>query len=160
MSTTAIVINGLAAFGLIVSLLIDKDKTIASLKRAFGSFIKMLPTFLIIAMIIGALLGFVSSKTIAGILGESSGFWGLILASGIGSLMFMPSLAAFPLAGSLVDKGATVSVAAAFITTLTMVGTVTIPAEIKALGKKFAILRSALSFVVAVIIAILMGMIL
>jgi hypothetical protein len=41
-----------------------------------------------------------------------------------------------------------------------MIGTVTLPMEMKMLGKKFALLRNGLSFIMAVIIAIIMGAIL
>ncbi|HDH27594.1 MAG TPA: permease, partial [Euryarchaeota archaeon] len=46
------------------------------------------------------------------------------------------------------------------ITTLTMVGFVTLPLEIKVLGKKLAILRNLFSFIIALIIAVIMGVIL
>ena len=49
---------------------------------------------------------------------------------------------------------------AAFITTLTMVGVVTLPLEIKEMGKKITILRNVFSFVFAIVIALIMGVIL
>jgi hypothetical protein len=44
----------------------------------------------------------------------------------------------------------------AFVTTLVMVGIVTAPMEIKALGKKFTLLRNGLGFIAALIIAVIM----
>ena len=64
------------------------------------------------------------------------------------------------LAASLLDGGASISVVAAFITTLTMIGTVTLPLEIKELGKKMALLRNGMSFLIAILIAFIMGAIL
>lgn len=49
---------------------------------------------------------------------------------------------------------------AAFITTLTMVGIVTAPAEIQQLGRKMTLWRNGLSFVFALIIAFVMGAVL
>jgi uncharacterized membrane protein YraQ (UPF0718 family) len=72
----------------------------------------------------------------------------------------IPALISFPLAASLLRSGATVTTIAAFITTLVMVGFVTAPMEVKALGRKFTLLRNGLSFVAALIIAGLMGVIL
>ena len=46
------------------------------------------------------------------------------------------------LAGSLVQKGAHLIAVAAFLTTLTMVGLVTMPIEIEHFDKKFAIIRN------------------
>ncbi|MDZ7797973.1 MAG: hypothetical protein U5N56_13480 [Candidatus Marinimicrobia bacterium] len=48
----------------------------------------------------------------------------------------------------------------AFVTTLVMVGVVTAPLEIKTLGKKFTLLRNGLSFVAALLIAGIMGVLL
>jgi len=66
-------------------------------------------------------------------------------------------LVAFPLAGSLLRSGATVMTISAFITTLVMVGVVTAPMEIKALGKEFTLLRNGLGFIAALVIAGIMG---
>lgn len=74
--------------------------------------------------------------------------------------MHIPSLIAFPLAASLLKNGASITAVAAFITTLTMIGTITLPLEIKELGKKVALLRNGLSFIVAIVIALIMGVIL
>jgi hypothetical protein len=43
------------------------------------------------------------------------------------------------------------------MTTLMMVGVVTLPLEIKYFGKKAAILRNAFNFIAAIIIGILIG---
>jgi len=83
-----------------------------------------------------------------------------LLVGVVGALMHIPALLSFPLAASLLYNGASISAVAAFITTLTMIGTITLPLEIKELGKKMAILRNGLSFVIAIIIALVMGAIL
>lgn len=83
-----------------------------------------------------------------------------MLVGVVGALMHIPALLSFPLAASLLYNGASISAVAAFITTLTMIGTITLPLEIKELGKKMAILRNGLSFVIAIIIALVMGAIL
>ncbi|HHD16798.1 MAG TPA: permease, partial [Euryarchaeota archaeon] len=75
-------------------------------------------------------------------------------------VLFIPSLLSFPLAASLLEGGASLSVVVAFITTLTMIGTVTLPLEIRELGKKMALLRSGMSFIIAIVIALIMGAIL
>ena len=53
-----------------------------------------------------------------------------------------------------------VTAVAAFVTTLTMIGTVTLPLEARELGRRFALLRNGLSFVLAIIVALIMGAIL
>lgn len=72
----------------------------------------------------------------------------------------IPSLIAFPLAGSLLRSGATVMTASAFITTLVMVGMVTAPMEAKTLGLRFTLLRNGFGFLAALMIAVIMGVVL
>lgn len=160
MSITAIFINVFALICLIYGFYRDKDKAIESLKKAAKSLFGILPTVLIIIIIIGLMLGFVPPSEISRFVGEQSGIFGVLLVGAVGAVLHIPALIAFPLAASMLESGATVMAVAAFITTLTMIGMVTLPMEIKILGKKFALLRNGLSFVIAIIIAVLIGVIL
>ncbi|KXB07438.1 permease [candidate division MSBL1 archaeon SCGC-AAA382A20] len=160
MSITAIVINALALIGLGVAFFKNRKKAVKSLKVAGKSLFKILPMILIIVIIVGLLLGFVPPDQIARFFGEQSGILGVLIIGGIGAVLHIPSLIAFPLAASLLESGASVMAAAALITTLTMIGTVYLPVEIRILGRKLALLRNALSFGVAIIISVLMGLIL
>ncbi len=160
MNFTVIIINAIALIGLLIAFYKNKEKAVKSLKIAVKSFIRMLPMVLIIIVAIGLLLGFVPPSTISQFAGEQSGIWGVLIVGLVGAVMFIPALLSFPLAASLLDGGASVSVVAAFITTLTMIGTVTLPLEIKELGKKMALLRNGMSFLIAILIAFIMGAIL
>ncbi len=157
---TAIIINAISLGWLIFSVVKSKEKTKKSLKIAFKTFIKIIPLVVIIIVFIGFLLGFIPSNFISNIIGDKAGFWGIMVTAVLGSVLFIPALISFPLAASLLDGGASVMSVAAFITTLTMVGIVTLPLELRELGKKTTILRNVLSFIFAVAIAILMGVIL
>lgn len=119
----------------------------------------MLPVVLIIILFIGLLLGFASPETISKFIGEQSGWGGFLLIAILGAAAHIPSLLAFPIAASLIDSGAAITSVTVFITTLTMIGIVTLPLEIQLMGKKFAILRNGLSFIIAILIALIMGVI-
>jgi len=160
MSPTAIVINSLVGLALTFSLLKSRKKTLMGLKIAWKAAGKMLPAVLLVIVVIGLFLGFVSPSFISGILGSSNGLLGVAIAAVLGSVLFIPAILAFPMGASLMQSGASIMSVAAFITTLTMVGFIFIPVEIKELGKRFTLIRNGLSFVVAIIIAILMGLIL
>ena len=75
----------------------------------------------------------------------------------LGTISMIPNLIALPLAGSLINSGASYTTIAAFLTTLTMVGIVTMPLEIKLLGKKITFWRNLLAFFFAIIIALIIG---
>jgi len=160
MNTTAIFIN-IFAFGcLILALIKDKTKTKQALSVALKSFFHILPTVLSVIIFIALLLGFVPQTQISKVVGEQAGFGGVFIVALLGSFLHIPSLISFPLAASLLKGGASVTSVAVFITTLTMIGVVTLPLEIKELGKKMALLRNGISFVIAITIGIIMGMIL
>ena len=157
MSSTAIFINLFVIFFMIVSLLKDKDKTKKAIIIAGKSLLKILPSVLMIIMFIGLLLGLLPQPKISEFIGEQSGWEGFLLIAVLGAIMHIPSLLSFPLAASLLDKGAQVASVAVFITTLTMIGIVTLPLEIKIMGKKFSLLRNGISFIMAILIALIMG---
>lgn len=160
MSLTAIFINAFAFTCLLYGFYRNKEKAIQSLKKAAKSLFGILPTVLIIIIIIGLMLGFIPPSEISRFVGEQSGIMGVLLVGAVGSVLHIPALISFPLGASMLESGATVTAVAAFITTLTMIGIVTLPMEIKILGKKFALLRNGLSFGIAIVIALLMGAIL
>jgi len=93
-------------------------------------------------------------------MGSSQTFLSTVIGAIVGSITLIPAFVAFPLIGSLVDVGASIVPAVAFLTTLTMVGIVTFPFEKKEFGTKFALTRNVLSFIFAIIIALGMGIIL
>lgn len=160
MNIVVFIINGIAIIGLIIAFIVSKEKAIKSLKIAGKSFFKILPIIFIIILVIGLFLGFVSPDQISRFVGEQSGIGGVLLIGIVGALMHIPSLISFPLGASILENGGSITAVAAFITTLTMIGTITLPLEIKILGKKMALLRNGLSFVIAIIIAVIMGVIL
>ena len=155
-----IIIYVLALGMLLLSFLKDKQKTKIALKKAWKSFEYILPQFLSILIIIGILLAVLNPETIFQLIGQESGWLGIVIASIIGSVTLIPGFVAFPLAAALLKSGAGLTQLAVFISTLMMVGIVTIPVEIKFFGKKAAILRNALAFVFSYVVAIVMGVVL
>ncbi|SRR4030042_333783 len=157
---TITIVNLIAFIWLIFSLIKDKNKTKESLKIALRTFIKILPMIIIIIIFIGFLLGFLPPDMISRIIGEQAGVLGILITAVLGSILFIPALISFPLAASLLNSGASIMSVAAFITTLTMVGIMTLPLEIKEMGKKITMLRNVFSFIFAIIIALIIGAIL
>ncbi|MFW6119369.1 MAG: permease [Petrotogales bacterium] len=158
--TTIITIYGLVAVAFGLSIWKDKSKTLKAFKVAGQSSFKMAPSLLTILGVVGLILGILTPELLSKLVGEEAGFMATGIAAILGAITLIPSLVAFPLAGSLLRSGATYMTIAAFITTLVMVGTITAPMEIKSFGKKFTILRNGFSFVAAIIIALIMGLIL
>ncbi len=145
---------------MIFSVIKSKQNTVESMKKSKKMMGNMIGDIIAIIMLIGLILTLVPVTLIQDYLGASSVFLSTIAASLVGSVTLIPAFVAFPLVGSFVDSGASIVPAAAFLTTLTMVGVATFPLEKKEFGLKFAIYRNGMSFVAAVIIALGMGVIL
>ena len=154
------ILYGLAATGLTVSFFKDRGKTRAALIKAWKAFENILPQFLTILIIIGLALAILSPETITSLLGTSSGILGVLAAAVIGSITLIPGFVAFPLAAALLKNGAGYMQIAAFISTLMMVGIVTLPLEIKTFGKRAAILRNTFALVFSLIAALVIGVVL
>ena len=136
---------------LVLSWRSDKRKTISALKKGFKAFENLLPQFLPIILLIGITLAVLDPSTISRILGKESGLMGMALAAIIGSVALIPGFIAFPLAASLLAAGAGYGQIAMLVTTLMMVGVVTLPLEATYFGKRLAIERNVLAFIYAVI---------
>lgn len=148
------------AVALGISFFKSKEKTIQALKKAWKSFENILPQFLSILLIIGFVLSVLNANQISQLIGKESGWIGVFIASIIGSITLIPGFIAFPLASALLKNGAGYMQIGAFISTLMMVGVVTIPLEIKFFGKKAAILRNSLAFVFSLFVALMLGVLL
>ncbi len=157
---TIITIYSFLGICLIASIIKSKEKSKKAFKVAGKALLKTAPSLLTVLGIVGLTLGILTPETISNMVGAEAGFTATIVAAVMGAITLIPSLVAFPLAGSLLRSGATVMTISAFVTTLVMVGIITAPMEIKTLGKKFTLLRNGLGFLAALIIAGIMGMIL
>ena len=113
-----------------------------------------------ILLLIGLILTFVPPETIKATIGQANEIVSTVLFALLGSITLIPAFVAFPLVGSMVDMGASVMPAVAFLSTLTMVGFVTFNLEKKEFGLKFALSRNLLSFGFAIVIALMMGVVL
>jgi len=154
---TVLIVNAITLLLLIFSFRKDKGRTKKVFKMAIKKGLMLLPLLLIIIIIIGVMLVFIPREFIQRYLGGEITLFQMVFVLIAGAIAMIPGIIALPLAGSLVDSGASYVPVAAFITTLTMVGFVTIPVEIQQLGKKITVLRNLLAFVFAVIISLLMG---
>lgn len=113
--------------------------------------------FLIMLVFVSLVLYLIPNETILYYLGSQNKWLGLLSASSFGSITLMPGFIAFPLSGILLKKGVSYLVLAAFTTTLMMVGVLTFPVEKEYFGSKVTILRNLMSFGIAMIVALMIG---
>lgn len=154
-----VILYGVAGIGLQLSFTKDKRKTKMALKKAWKSFENILPQFLSVLVIIGFALTILTPEQISLLLGSDSGMFGILAALVIGGITPIPGFVAFPLAAALLNNGAGYGQIAAFVSSLMMVGVVTIPMEMQTFGKKATFLRNGLALVFSLFVALVMGVI-
>jgi len=151
------ILYGLTAGLLVLSFFKDRQKTVKALKKAWKAFENILPQFLSILLLIGLMLAVLSPETISKIIGRESGWVGILLAALLGSVTLIPGFIAFPLAAALLSNGAGITQIAVFVSTLMMVGIVTMPVEMKYFGKRATLTRNGLAFVFSIVVALIIG---
>ena len=116
--------------------------------------------FVNILIAVSLVLYFLPPSLIMKYLGTESGWGGQAIAAIVGSVTLIPGFISYPIASVLIQEGASYTVVATFMTTLMMVGVVTLPLEIAYFGRSVAVVRNVLSFIAAVVIGTFVGLVL
>ena len=148
---------GITIVLLLLSFFKDRKKTRMALKKGWKAFDNILPQFLVVILFVGVMLAVLDPQTISRLIGKNSGWVGVILAAVVGSITLIPGFVAFPTAALILQAGAGYMQIGAFISTLMMVGVVTIPVEIKYFGKKMTLLRNLMAFIFSFFVAYVIG---
>ena len=78
----------------------------------------------------------------------------ILCGAGFGSILAGNPINSYVIGGELLEHGVSLFAVTAFIIAWVTVGLVQLPAEMSALGKKFALIRNVLSFVLSIAISI------
>ncbi len=159
MTLSTLILYSITILLLILSFIKDKKKTKMSLKKAWKAFENILPEFLVVILFVGVLLAVLNPETISKVIGSDSGWIGVILAAVVGAVTLIPGFVAFPTAALILKSGAGYMQIGAFISTLMMVGVVTIPVEMKYFGKKLTVLRNLFAFIFSFFVAYIIGLV-
>ncbi|MFB0959154.1 MAG: permease [Clostridiaceae bacterium] len=144
---------------LVLSWTRDRKKTRMAIKKAWKSFENILPEFLVVILMVGILLALADPALISKVIGRESGWSGVILAALVGAVTLIPGFVAFPMAALLLKGGAGPMQIGAFVSTLMMVGVVTMPVEMKYFGKKLTLYRNGIAFAFSFVVAWVIGMV-
>ena len=151
------VLYGAALGLLLLSWRKSPQKTRAALKKAWKSCTGVLPLFFAILLCMGFLLSFVDEAVIQQVVGRESGMAGVVLSGVIGSVTLIPAFAAYPAAAELLRVTGGYAQITMLITSLMMVGLVTLPLECRFFGLKAAVWRNALGLAYSFALAVFMG---
>ena len=133
---------------------IDRAALLQAAKSAARQFASLLPILIGVVLLIGLFNAFISEELLASIWSGSpvlDTLWGACF----GSILAGNPINSYVIGGELLKYGVSLFAVTAFIITWVTVGLVQLPAEIAALGKKFALVRNAISFVLFTAVAAL-----
>ncbi|MEH7464811.1 hypothetical protein V7166_23015 [Bacillus thuringiensis] len=134
-----------------ISFIKDRNKTKDALLKSWNMFRNLIPSMLSIMLFVGLSLSILTPSFISSIIGEKSGFIGIVYSAIIGSVALIPSFIVFPLGNTLVQNGAGLPQVAALMSTLMSVGITTLPMEQKIFGRSFAYSRNASALLMSLI---------
>ncbi|MDD5017635.1 MAG: permease [Eubacteriales bacterium] len=152
-----VILYAATAVLVVISLIKNKQKTKKAMIKAWKAFENILPQLLGVVIVVGIALALLDTETISAVIGSASGWYGVAIASVIGAVTLIPGFIAFPTAALLLVGGAGYMQIAAFVSSLMMVGVVTLPVEIRYLGKRSALIRNAMAFVFSFAVALVIG---
>jgi uncharacterized membrane protein YraQ (UPF0718 family) len=151
------VLYALTGILVLLSLVKSREKTVMALRKAWRSFENILPQLLVVLLLVGSALALLDSQMILSLIGSQSGWAGVAAAAVVGAVTLIPGFVAFPLAAMLLESGAGYMQIAAFISSLMMVGIVTLPVEIAYFGRRVTIFRNTLAFAFSFFVAFVIG---
>jgi uncharacterized membrane protein YraQ (UPF0718 family) len=136
----------------IVSWAINPLKTEAAFKKGAKLFLHLLPSLLSILMLVSLSLTLIGPDILHRWMGPEAGFSGFVVGAMSGAIAMIPPFVAFPMSAMLIDSGISVPVMGVFLTSLMMVGIVTLPLEAKFFGWPVTLTRNLFCFLGALIV--------
>ncbi|SHJ79597.1 hypothetical protein SAMN02745975_02895 [Geosporobacter subterraneus DSM 17957] len=154
--------NGYLMYGLVILLLMvsyykDRKKTKMALLKAWKSFENILPQLLGVLILVGIMLAIFDAVLISRLIGNESGWLGVVFSALVGAITLIPGFVAFPTAALLLNSGAGYMQIGAFVSTLMMVGVITAPVEVQYFGKRMTLMRNVLAFFFSFAVAYVIG---
>ena len=155
-------VTDFALVGIVLALLAlsawkSRPKTNKALKIGAKQFWNVLPFFVAVFGLIGLLEVLLTPKMVQAWLGSGSGLLAPLYAAIFGGMATGPPAAVFPLGQYLLSQHASVAAVSTLLIAWVAVGTVTLPAEIRFFGARFALSRWALAFVLSIALGLTMG---
>ncbi|WP_035434736.1 hypothetical protein [Bacillus sp. UNC322MFChir4.1] len=146
-----VILYAIAIILISISFIKDRNKTKDALLKSWKMFRNIIPDMLSIMLFVGLSLSILTPSFISSIIGEKSGFIGIVYSAIIGSVALIPSFIVFPLGNTLVQNGAGLPQVAVLMSTFMSVGITTLPMEQKIFGRSFAYSRNASALLMSLI---------
>lgn len=130
-----------------------KGALLRALRISARQFSALLPILVAVVLLIGLLRAFISEDLVASILTGNT-VVDTMIGAFFGSIVAGNPINSYVLGGELLKYGVSLFAVTALIVAWVSVGVVQLPAEMAALGRRFALVRLALSFGASIAIAL------
>ncbi len=127
---------------------------IHALKNSANQFIRLLPVLTGVVLLIGLFSSFMSKELLSSVFSGNI-VTDTLLGACLGSIFAGNPINSYIIGGELLEYGISLFAVTALIISWVTVGIVQLPAEMAALGRRFALVRNTVSFALALVIAIL-----
>jgi predicted Fe-Mo cluster-binding NifX family protein len=129
-------------------------KIFPALKKSLKQVAVLLPVMTGVILLIGLFNAFLTRDIISGVF-TGKALPDSFLGTCLGSLLAGNPINSYLIGKELLERGVSLFGVTAFMTAWVSVGLVQVPAEIVALGKRFALTRNVLSFLLSIVISLL-----
>ena len=130
----------------------EKPSLYHALGNACNQFVNLLPILIGVILLIGLFNAFVSKEIISLIFSKSKAL-DTIFGSCLGSIFAGNPMNSYVIGGELIERGVSLFAVTAFMNAWVTVGLIQLPAEMAALGKRFALVRNAIAFILSLGVA-------
>jgi uncharacterized membrane protein YraQ (UPF0718 family) len=134
---------------------VDPGKAGQALERGLEIFVSALPIIIAVFGLVGLTQAWISRERVSQMVGQESGWSGLLLAALCGTILIGPAYIIFPLLMSLHQQGARWAVIATVLAAYT-VKIPMIPLEVLFLGWEFSLVRGVLTLLFAIPMGLLL----
>ncbi len=131
-----------------------RERAVIAARQTLRQFAFMLPLILGLLGLLGLFNALVSQRALLSIF-PGNGFLDTLAGACLGSISAGNPINSYIIGGALLKRGVSLLGITAFMVAWVSVGLIQLPAEIGALGARFAILRNLLSFFAAMVVAFL-----
>ncbi|MBW2567863.1 MAG: NifB/NifX family molybdenum-iron cluster-binding protein [Deltaproteobacteria bacterium] len=133
---------------------IDRATLVHAFKNSANQFIRLLPVLTGVVLLLGLFSSFMTKELLSSVFSGNI-VEDTLLGASLGSIFAGNPISSYIIGGELLRYGISLFAVTALIVSWVTVGIVQLPAEMAALGKRFALVRNTVSFALALIIAIL-----
>ncbi len=151
MDFTTVLLIIVAILLMLIAYLRQDGSLAAGLRSGLQTFIKLIPIFIAVFIIVGLSETLVPQEVVSRWLGEQSGWRGIVLASALGAVMPPSIFVSFPLAATLYKAGAGIGAGVAFVTSWSLLTLFRMPLEVSIVGLRPTLIRMGIGLVFPII---------